>query len=338
LFAHDQTMACCWSTQWRSISLAPLSDCACPAPAAAAGDWRQHGRRWGTCLSRLRLQRRCAKCSGTWHGKRDGRAVVEHDTQRRGVVLHTMFGAARARVLDWNCPDDAENIYDGLDDGVFAVTSTSVILRDVLDSLVFATCSGITQLAAYAVFKSQQQSAELRFLVDQPLGSYWLPDRALGRRAVSTALALYLPHLESAVGGSIDHLFTCDECQYVDSDGRTRWRGVAFDETATGVRGDLRSQVNETALMRALPARYRPEQFLLRANSDRAAAVCFGRALQAATSNDDEAVCAERRVDIGAVLKRRYSRNSQRLAVLQRIQTFLAPAVEEMDCYNKDFD
>jgi hypothetical protein len=47
----------------------------------------------------------------------------------------------------------------------------------------------------------------------------------------------------------------------VDSDGRTGWRGVASDGTATGLRGDLRSQVNETTLTRELPARYRPEQF-----------------------------------------------------------------------------
>jgi hypothetical protein len=113
---------------------------------------------------------------------------------------------------------------------------------------------------------------------------------------------------------------------------------VAFDGTATGVRGDLRSQVNETALTRALPARYRPEQFLLRANSDRAAAVCFGPALQAAASNYDEAVCAERRVDIGAELRTKHSRNSQHLAILKRIKTLLAPAVEEMDCDDKDFD
>jgi hypothetical protein len=98
-------------------------------------------------------------------------------------------------------------------------------------------------------------------VVDRPLGSYWLPDRELGRRSVSTALALYLPLLESAVGGSVNHMLTCDECQYVDSDGRTRWRGVAFVGTATGVRGDLRSQINETTLARALPTRYRPEQF-----------------------------------------------------------------------------
>jgi hypothetical protein len=39
--------------------------------------------------------RRCAKCSGTWHGKRHGRAVVKHDTQWRDVVLHTMFGAVK---------------------------------------------------------------------------------------------------------------------------------------------------------------------------------------------------------------------------------------------------
>jgi hypothetical protein len=114
-------------------------------------------------------------------------------------------------------------------------------------------------------------------VLGQPLGRYWLPNRELGRRAVSTALELYLPLLDSAVGVSVNHLFTCDESQYVDSDSRTRWRGVVFDGTATGVRGDLRSQVNETTLTRALPARYRPEQFLLRANGDRAAAACIGR-------------------------------------------------------------
>jgi hypothetical protein len=46
---------------------------------------------------------RCANCSGTWHGRRDGRPVFKHDTQWHDVVLHTMFGVARARVPDWTC-------------------------------------------------------------------------------------------------------------------------------------------------------------------------------------------------------------------------------------------
>jgi hypothetical protein len=113
--------------------------------------------------------RRCAKCPGAWCGKQDGRAVVGHNAQWRDVVLHSMFGAARVRVLDWTCSDDAcgaDNFYDGLNDGVFAATATSVFLRGILDSLVFATCSGTTQRTAYAVFKAQQRSAELQFAVD----------------------------------------------------------------------------------------------------------------------------------------------------------------------------
>jgi hypothetical protein len=117
---------------------------------------------------------RCAKC-GTWYGKREGCVTVRHDAQWRDVVLHTRFGASRAWVLDWTCPEyayRANNLYDGLDDGIFAATAASVFLRGVLDSLVFATCSGITQRAANAVFKPQQRSAELQFAVDKPLGSY----------------------------------------------------------------------------------------------------------------------------------------------------------------------
>jgi hypothetical protein len=38
------------------------------------------------------------------------------------------------------------------------------------------------------------------------------------------------------------------------------------------------------------------------------------------------------------MVRRKCSRNSQRLAKLQRIETFLASAVDEMDCDNKDFD
>jgi hypothetical protein len=212
----------------------------------------------------------------------DGQSTVGIGSLWRDMTLYTILGLVRACCLGWRCPgEDCGELkfYEGLDNAVFAVTKTSVYMRDVLDSLVLAKSSGVSQRTAYVVQRSYMESATLRYPREAGVGKLWERYKMKDRRAVSTALSIYVSMLDSAFRSNVDCFYNCSNCQYRDEEGNWRWCGICIGGTATGVRGDLLDQYKDTVRANALPNTYRPEQFLLRKQADRAAAVCIGHAL-----------------------------------------------------------
>jgi hypothetical protein len=212
---------------------------------------------------------------------------------------------------------------------VFAVTKTSVYMRDVLDSLVLATSSGVSQRIAYDVQRSYMESATLRYPRDEGMGKLWERYKTKDRRGVPTALSIYVPMLDSAFGSNVECSYNCSNCQYRDEEGNWQWRGVCINGTATGVRGDLLDQYKDTVRAKALPNTYRAEQFLLRKQADRAAAVCIGHALQKLAADDEAGLWKERDLDVADKSSKRCGKASQLSALLSTIEDLLRPQVTD---------
>jgi hypothetical protein len=116
-----------------------------------------------------------------------------------------------------------------VDDGIFAVFRSSVYCRDALDSLVnLVFWSGVSIRAAIQAWRNMHSCATAKQL---KLASSENLD--VDRRAVCSALSLFICLLEVLVGGVLGDMFTCRDCEYFDETGQKRVRAIVVCNTHT---------------------------------------------------------------------------------------------------------